>query len=125
MAMSQLSILDICPQLLNASSVGDPQAEFDAEQEKLKQLSYLSAAEQKKFADRQSLAFMYMKPPGYDAAQKRTEQVWMGPKMERISLLIQLLLVQMLSLLCLGLAAKSQLTLRHFLGGLHPQLLFV
>ncbi len=52
----------------------DVQAEFEAEQEKLKQLSYLSAAEQKKFADRQSIAFMYMKPPGYDAAQKKTEQ---------------------------------------------------
>lgn len=51
------------------------QAEFEAEQEKLKQLSYLSAAEQKKFADRQSIAFMYMKPPGYDAAQKRTAEV--------------------------------------------------
>ncbi len=53
----------------------DVQAEFEAEQEKLKQLSYLSAAEQKKFADRQSIAFMYMKPPGYDAGQKRQEQV--------------------------------------------------
>ena len=51
------------------------QAEFEAEQEKLKQLSYLSPAEQKKFADRQSIAFMYMKPPGYDAAQKKNEQV--------------------------------------------------
>ena len=58
----------------------DMQAEFEAEQEKLKQLSYLSAAEQKKFADRQSIAFMYMKPPGYDAAQKRTEQVQSLPK---------------------------------------------
>ena len=75
MSMSQLSTLASHIQLLKAYFVGDLQAEFEAEQEKLKQLSYLSAAEQKKFADRQSIAFMYMKPPGYDAAQKRTEQV--------------------------------------------------
>ncbi|KAK9843316.1 hypothetical protein WJX74_010259 [Apatococcus lobatus] len=63
-----------------AKSNAIAKAEFEAEQEKLKQLSYLSAAEQKKFADRQSIAFMYMKPPGYDAAQKRTEQAQAKPQ---------------------------------------------
>ncbi|KAK9865204.1 hypothetical protein WJX84_003607 [Apatococcus fuscideae] len=62
-----------------AKSNAIAKAEFEAEQEKLKQLSYLSAAEQKKFADRQSIAFMYMKPPGYDAAQKKTEQATAKP----------------------------------------------
>lgn len=43
------------------------QAEFAAEQEFLKTLSYLSPEEQQKFKDRQSVQFLYMKPPGADA----------------------------------------------------------
>lgn len=52
------------------------QAEFDAEQEYIKTLSYLSPEEQQKHRDRQGVSFMYQKPPGYDAAMSRgTEQV--------------------------------------------------
>ena len=52
------------------------QAEFDAEQEYLKTLSYLSPEDQKKYTERQGVSFMYQKPPGYDAAMsKAAEQV--------------------------------------------------
>jgi len=52
------------------------QAEFDAEQEYLKTLSYLSPEDQQNYRDRQGVSFMYQKPPGYDAAMSRTaEQV--------------------------------------------------
>ena len=34
------------------------QAQFDAEQEQLKTISYLSAEEQAKYAERQSISFM-------------------------------------------------------------------
>ena len=51
-------------------------AEFDAEQEYLKTLSYLSPEEQKRYTERQGVSFMYQKPPGYDAAMsKAAEQV--------------------------------------------------
>ena len=49
------------------------QREFETEQEQFKSLSYLSTDEQKKYKDRQSLAFMYMRPPGLEAALKREE----------------------------------------------------
>ena len=48
------------------------QAEFDAEQEYLKTLSYLSPEEQQKYTERQGVSFMYQKPPGYDAAMSKT-----------------------------------------------------
>ena len=44
------------------------QQEFEAEQEYIKTLSYLSAEEQRKYKERQSVSFMYQKPPGMDAA---------------------------------------------------------
>ncbi|KAG2430230.1 hypothetical protein HXX76_010328 [Chlamydomonas incerta] len=47
------------------------QAEFDAEQEYLKTLSYLSADEQRRYREVQSVSFMYQKPPGLDAALAR------------------------------------------------------
>ncbi|GLC47322.1 hypothetical protein PLESTB_001219500 [Pleodorina starrii] len=47
------------------------QAEFDAEQEYLKTLSYLSAEEQQRYREVQSVSFMYTKPPGLDAALAR------------------------------------------------------
>ncbi|GLI61520.1 hypothetical protein VaNZ11_003900 [Volvox africanus] len=47
------------------------QAEFDAEQEYLKTLSYLSAEEQQRYREVQSISFMYTKPPGLDAALVR------------------------------------------------------
>ncbi|GIL54465.1 hypothetical protein Vafri_9992 [Volvox africanus] len=47
------------------------QAEFDAEQEYLKTLSYLSAEEQQRYREVQSVSFMYTKPPGLDAALVR------------------------------------------------------
>ncbi|GFR51029.1 hypothetical protein Agub_g13356 [Astrephomene gubernaculifera] len=47
------------------------QAEFDAEQEYLKTLSYLSAEEQRRYKEVQSVSFMYTKPPGLDAALAR------------------------------------------------------
>ena len=48
------------------------QAEFDAEQEYLKTLSYLSPEDQQKYTERQGVSFMYQKPPGYDAAMSKT-----------------------------------------------------
>ncbi len=51
-----------------------PQAEFDAEQEYLKTLSYLSPEDQQKHRDRQGVSFMYQKPPGYDAAMSKAAQ---------------------------------------------------
>lgn len=48
------------------------QAEFDAEQEYIKTLSYLSAEEQQRQRARAGVSFMYQKPPGYDAAMART-----------------------------------------------------
>lgn len=43
------------------------QQEFEAEQEYIKTLSYLSVEEQRKYKERQSVSFMYMKPPGMDS----------------------------------------------------------
>lgn len=40
------------------------QAEFQAEQEYLQTLSFLSPAEQIKYKERQGVQFLYMKPPG-------------------------------------------------------------
>ena len=58
------------------------QAEFDAEQEYLRTLSYLSPEDQQKYRDRQGVSFMYQKPPGYDAAMsKGAEQVPLQPTM--------------------------------------------
>ncbi len=42
------------------------QQEYEAEQEYIKTLSYLSAEEQRKYKGRQSVSFMYQKPPGMD-----------------------------------------------------------
>ncbi|KAF5830955.1 hypothetical protein DUNSADRAFT_13812 [Dunaliella salina] len=44
------------------------QAEFQAEQEKMETYSLCSEAEQKRYRDRQSISFMYAKPPGLEAA---------------------------------------------------------
>ncbi|KAK9837431.1 hypothetical protein WJX81_001944 [Elliptochloris bilobata] len=49
----------------------ESKAEFDAEQEYLRTLSYLSEADRKAYSDRQSVSFMYQKPPGLDAALSR------------------------------------------------------
>ncbi len=43
------------------------QQEYEAEQEYIKTLSYLSAEEQRKYKQRQSVSFMYQKPPGMDS----------------------------------------------------------
>ena len=45
--------------------------EFEAEQDYMKTLSYLSPAEQKKHAARQAIAFMYQKPPGIDIVERK------------------------------------------------------
>ncbi len=47
------------------------QAEFDAEQEYLKTLSYLTPEDQQKYTERQSVSFMYQKPPGFEAAMSK------------------------------------------------------
>ena len=49
------------------------QQEFEAEQDYLKTLSYLSTEEQQKYKDRQSVSFMYQKPPGMDAALQKAK----------------------------------------------------
>ena len=60
----------------DAKARAEGKAEFDAEQEYLKTLSYLSPEEQQRYTDRQGVSFMYQKPPGYDAAMsKAAEQV--------------------------------------------------
>ena len=60
----------------DAKARAEGKAEFDAEQEYLKTLSYLSPEEQKRYTERQGVSFMYQKPPGYDAAMSRAaEQV--------------------------------------------------
>lgn len=41
------------------------QAEFDAEQDYMKTLSYLSQEEQDRYKARQSVSFLYTKPPGF------------------------------------------------------------
>lgn len=51
------------------------QAEFDAEQEYLKTLSYLSPEEQRRYKEVQSVSFMYTKPPGLDAALARDAEM--------------------------------------------------
>lgn len=48
--------------------------EFEQEQEYLKTLAYMSKEEAEKQRQRQSISFMYMKPPGYDAAQERAQK---------------------------------------------------
>ena len=45
--------------------------EFEAEQDYMKTLSYLSPEEQKKHAARQAIAFMYQKPPGIDVVERK------------------------------------------------------
>ena len=45
--------------------------EFEAEQDYMKTLSYLSPEEQKKHAARQAIAFMYQKPPGIDIVERK------------------------------------------------------
>ncbi|GAX81956.1 hypothetical protein CEUSTIGMA_g9384.t1 [Chlamydomonas eustigma] len=50
------------------------QAEFDAEQEYLQTLSLLSPEQQQRWKDRQSISFMYQKPPGLDAALARDKE---------------------------------------------------
>ncbi|PRW60741.1 zinc knuckle (CCHC-type) family [Chlorella sorokiniana] len=52
----------------------ESRAEFEAEQAYLKTLSLLSPEEQEKYRQRQSVSFLYMKPPGYDAALERAEK---------------------------------------------------
>ena len=47
------------------------QAEFNEEQQYLQTLSYLSRQEQEKYKERQSVSFMYQKPPGLDAVMAR------------------------------------------------------
>lgn len=52
-------------------------AEFDAEQEYLRSLTYLSKDQQQLYRDKQSVSFLYTKPPGLDAAlakEKKAEE---------------------------------------------------
>ena len=49
------------------------QQEYEAEQEYIKTLSYLSVEDQRKYKERQSVAFMYQKPPGMDSAIGKTK----------------------------------------------------
>lgn len=58
----------------NEKRKADTKAEFDAEQDYLQTLSMLSAEEQDKYRARQSVSWLYMRPPGYDAALDRAEQ---------------------------------------------------
>lgn len=60
------------------------QAEFEAEQEQLRTCSFLSEEKQKEYKERQSVSFMYMKPPGMDAANVKAAAVPAG----KVSLLL-------------------------------------
>ena len=44
------------------------QQEFQAEQDYMKTLSYLTPEEQAKYKERQSVSFMYQRPPGMQEA---------------------------------------------------------
>lgn len=48
--------------------------EFDREQEHFRSVSSLNPDEQKRFKDKQQIAFMYMKPPGLDAALSKEKE---------------------------------------------------
>lgn len=48
--------------------------EYEAEQEYIKTLSYLSAEEQRKYKERQSVSFMYQKPPGMDSGVAKAKE---------------------------------------------------
>lgn len=50
------------------------QAEFDAEQEALKTMSYLTVEKQEEYRQRQSVSFMYTKPPGLEAALAKEKE---------------------------------------------------
>lgn len=54
---------------------GRSQAEFQAEQEYLQTLSFLSPEEQTKYKERQGVQFLYMKPPGADSMPAAPPQV--------------------------------------------------
>lgn len=49
--------------------------EWEAEQEYLKSISMLSAEEQEKYKQRQSVSWLYQKPPGFDAAKAHPSQM--------------------------------------------------
>ena len=56
------------------------QQEFQAEQDYMKTLSYLSPEEQQKYKERQSVSWLYQKPPGMDAADKpKVRHLWCTP----------------------------------------------
>ncbi|CAD7701163.1 unnamed protein product [Ostreobium quekettii] len=56
-----------------AKRIEEGKKEFESEQEHFRSLSYMSVDAQKKYQDRQSLAFMYMKPPGLEAALRKEQ----------------------------------------------------
>ena len=56
------------------------QQEFEAEQDYIKTLSYLTEADRQKHQERQSVSWMYQKPPGVDAIKPSSTQVgWSSP----------------------------------------------
>lgn len=53
------------------------QQEFQAEQDYMKTLSYLTPEEQAKYKERQSVSFMYQKPPGMqESADTPVVRTW-------------------------------------------------
>ena len=58
------------------------QQEFDAEQEYRKTLSFLSEEQMQQHIAKQSVSFMYQKPPGYDAAMARDKEAMDKKAME-------------------------------------------
>ena len=63
-----------CCQTLT-SSLPTWQQEFEAEQDYIKTLSYLTEADRQKHQERQSVSWMYQKPPGADAIKPGSTQV--------------------------------------------------
>lgn len=57
------------------------QQEYEAEQEYIKTLSYLSTEEQRKYKERQSVSFMYQKPPGMDCAVAKPKVCLLWPNL--------------------------------------------
>ncbi|KAK2078597.1 hypothetical protein QBZ16_003437 [Prototheca wickerhamii] len=53
--------------------MAERRAEYQAEQEYLKTLALMSKEDQEKQRQRQSVAFLYARPPGYDASLERQE----------------------------------------------------
>ena len=73
----------VCCQFLTFS-LPTLQQEFEAEQDYIKTLSYLTEADRQKHQERQSVSWMYQKPPGVDAIKPSSTQVGRSPPLRKV-----------------------------------------